>query len=233
MTGSAHRLGKAIAVGLAQAGFQIAIHYNGSSQAAQETQTELWRICPGHFVLKADLSDVNACRELVAAASRHHGRLDLLVHSASPWHEGPIEAVTPGEWDDVFAVGPRAGFFLAQAAFPHLRENRGAIVLISDVAATQAWPAHVPHAVAKAAVNALVRNLAASMGPWVRVNGVAPGIVLPPPDMPDTQVERLVARTPLATLVRVEDVVGAVTSLVSNRSITGQILAVDAGRGIV
>ena len=151
MTGSAHRLGKAIAVGLAEAGFQIAIHYNGSSQAAQETQTELLRICPGHFVLKADLSDVNAGRELVAAASRHHGRLDLLVHSASPWHEGPIEAVTPGEWDDVFAVGPRAGFFLAQAAFPHLRENRGAIVLISDVAATQAWPSHVPHAVAKAA----------------------------------------------------------------------------------
>ncbi len=101
------------------------------------------------------------------------------------------------------------------------------------MAATKAWPHHVPHASAKAAIDALVRNLAVALAPSVRVNGIAPGIVLPPDDLPAAAVERLVARTPLKRLVAVEDLVSAALFLAANRSITGQILAVDAGRSVV
>ncbi|HMM36440.1 MAG TPA: SDR family oxidoreductase, partial [Thermoanaerobaculia bacterium] len=114
-----------------------------------------------------------------------------------------------------------------------LAASGGAVLLVSDVAATKAWPRHLPHAVSKAAVDALVRNLAAALGPSVRVNGIAPGIVLPPEELPPDQVARLVARTPLGRAVSADDLVSAALSLASNRSITGQVLAVDAGRSIV
>jgi pteridine reductase len=91
----------------------------------------------------------------------------------------------------------------------------------------------VPHAVSKSAVDALVRNLAVALAPAVRVNGVAPGIVLPPGDLPEAEVARLVARTPLGRPVAVDDLVSAALALSSNRSITGQVLAVDAGRAVV
>ncbi|MBK9087995.1 MAG: SDR family oxidoreductase [Holophagales bacterium] len=101
------------------------------------------------------------------------------------------------------------------------------------MAATRAWPHHVPHASAKAAIDALVRNLAVALAPSVRVNGIAPGIVLPPDDLSASAVESLVARTPLRRLVSVGDLVSAALLLATNRSITGQVLAVDAGRSVV
>jgi pteridine reductase len=91
----------------------------------------------------------------------------------------------------------------------------------------------VPHAAAKAALEALVRKLAVAMAPEVRVNGLAPGIVLPPDDLSADDVERLVARTPLRRIVPVEDLVSMALMLVANRSVTGQVVAVDAGRSVV
>ena len=102
-----------------------------------------------------------------------------------------------------------------------------------DVAATKAWSDHVPHCAAKAAVEALVRNLAVALGPSIRVNGLAPGIVLPPEDLPAEVVRRLVSRTPLRRQVAVADLVSMAVDISSNRSMTGQVVAVDAGRSIV
>ncbi len=161
------------------------------------------------------------------------GRLDLLLHAASPWAEKPFLEMTAADWDAAQSVGPRALFLMAQAAAPALAEAEGAILVVSDVAAMKAWPRHVPHAVAKAAMNALVVNLAVALGPEIRVNAIAPGIVLPPENIPEDAVERLVARTPLKRRVAVEDVVSAAIALAENRSATGQILAIDAGRSVV
>jgi len=181
----------------------------------------------------AHLPEPGASRRLVSAVLERLGRLDLLVHSASPWLEKTVEEVSEDDWDAVASVGPRAAFFLSQAAAPALAEREGSILLVSDVAATKAWPRHVPHAAAKAAIDALVRNLAVAFAPSVRVNGIAPGIVLPPADLSAAAIGSLVARTPLMRLVAIEDVVSAALLLVANRSITGQILAVDAGRAAV
>jgi len=141
--------------------------------------------------------------------------------------------VTLADWEAVFRAGPRAAFFLAQAATPALARADGSILLISDVAATKAWPHHVPHAAAKAAIDALVRNLAVALGPAVRVNGLAPGVVLPPDDLAPATVERLVAGTPLKRKVGVSDLVSMAVVLAANRSMTGQVVAVDAGRSCV
>lgn len=230
VTGASRRLGRALAEGAARAGHDVAVHFR-SDPAAAAGVVDALRACGARAAaFRADLRGPDAPRRLVEAVLEEFGRLDLLVHSASPWIEGPLAEVAPADWDDVFAVGPRAAFFLAQAAAGTLAERSGCVLLVSDVAATQSWPRHVPHAVAKAAVDALVRNLAVALAPGVRVNGVAPGIVLPPEDLAPGELGRLVARTPLKRPVPVEDLVSAALFLAANRSVTGQVLAVDAGR---
>lgn len=233
VTGASRRLGRALAEGAARAGHDVAVHYRSDPAAAGEAVAALGALGARAEAFRADLREPGAARRLVEEVLSRFPRLDLLVHSASPWLEGPLEQVSEADWDDVFAVGPRAGFFLAQAAAPALARSEGSILLVSDVAASKAWPRHLPHAVSKAAVDALVRNLAVALAPAVRVNGVAPGIVLPPGDLPEAEVARLVARTPLRRPVDVDDLVSAALALSSNRSITGQVLAVDAGRAVV
>jgi len=233
VTGASRRLGRAFAEGLAGAGYDVAVHFRSDPAAAAETVAAAGALGADAEAFAADLRVPSAPRRLVEAVLGHFARLDILVHSASPWLERPVEAVTEDDWDSVYSVGPRAAFFLAQAAAPALAGSAGSILLVSDVAATRAWPHHVPHASAKAAVDALVRNLAVALAPSVRVNGIAPGIVLPPEDLPAAAIGRLVAKTPLERLVTVEDLVSAALLLATNRSITGQILAVDAGRSVV
>ena len=233
VTGASRRLGRAFAEGLAGAGYDVAVHFRSDPAAAAETVAAVGALGANAGTFAADLRVEGAPRRLVEAVLDHFGRLDLLVHSASPWLEKTVAAVSGDDWDAVYSVGPRAAFFLAQAAAPALAGSAGSILLVSDVAATKAWPHHVPHASAKAAVDALVRNLAVALAPSVRVNGIAPGIVLPPDDLPADTIGRLVAKTPLERLVAVEDLVSAALLLATNRSITGQVLAVDAGRSIV
>lgn len=233
VTGAGRRLGSELALAFARAGDAVAVHYRSARKGAEEAVGRARAAGVEAEAFAADLSLPDAPRRLVEAALLRFGRLDTLVHSASPWLEKPVAEVTAADWDDVFAVGPRAAFLLAQAAAPALEASSGAILLVSDVAATRAWPRHLPHAVAKAAVNALVVNLAAALAPGVRVNGLAPGIVLPPADLPAEEVERLVARTPLRRPVEVADLVAMAVALCRNRSTTGQVVAVDAGRSIV
>ena len=233
VTGASRRLGRAFAEGAARAGYDVAVHFRTDPAAAAGAVEAFAALGARAEPFPADLRESGAAGRLVEEVLRRFGRLDLLVHSASPWLDKPVEEVAEADWDDVFSVGPRAGFFLAQAAARALARTEGSVLLVSDVAAAKAWPRHVPHAVSKAAVEALVRNLAVALAPAVRVNGVAPGIVLPPDDLPAAEVERLVDRTPLRRAVPVEDLVSAALHLSANRSITGQVLAVDAGRAVV
>jgi pteridine reductase len=232
VTGASRRLGRVLALELAARGYRIAIHYRSDEALARETLAGVRARGSDGAVLRADLRSVEDLRRLVAEAARELGGLDALVHSASPWVEGPFATVREGDWDDVFAVGPRAAFFLAQAAAPLLRPAGGSILLVSDVAATRAWPDHIPHAAAKAAVEALVRNLAVALGPGVRVNGIAPGIVLPPDTMDEETVERLVARTPLRRRVDPDELAALAATLLESPSVTGHVLVVDAGRSV-
>jgi len=233
VTGAGRRLGRELALGLGQAGYRAAVHYRSDRAAAEETLALLSSAGAEGAVFRADLAEPGSAALLVDDVLERFGRLDALVHSASPWVEKPPAEISEADWDTTFAVAPKAAFFLVQAARAPLAAAEGAVLLVSDVAARKAWPLHLPHAVAKAAIDALVRNLAVALGPAIRVNGIAPGIVLPPSGMPPEEVERLVARTPLRRLVGVADVVGAALFLLGNRSITGQVLAVDAGRSVV
>lgn len=234
VTGGAKRLGLELAKALAKNGYSIALSYRSDPEEGR-LAVELLRREAGiqAEAFQADLATDDAPAAVVMAALSRFGRLDALVHAASPWIPKPFPSVTLADWEASFRAVPRAAFFLAQAAAPALSLSSGSILFVSDVAATQAWPSLIPHAAAKAALNALVRNLAVVLGPKVRVNAIAPGVVLPPAEVTPEAVAALVAKTPLARKVEVADLMSMAIALLENRSMTGQIVAVDAGRSIV
>ncbi len=174
-----------------------------------------------------DLSEVSQTRELVERAVAELGGLDLLVHAAGAGFEPkPVADVTEQNWDAAFGVTAKASFFLAQAAAPHLRESRGLIVFIEDVAAYQPWPSFAAHSAAKAAQAMLTRVLARALAPDVRVCGIVPG----PVAVEAGQEERRAAETLLGRVGRPEDVADAVVYLAGARYATGTSLVVDGGR---
>jgi pteridine reductase len=174
-----------------------------------------------------DLADPSAARALVERVAGELGGLDLLVHAASDGFEPrAVEDVRPEHWDAAFGATAKGGFFVAQAAAPHLRRSRGAIIMVEDVAAYQPWPSFAPHCAAKAAQAMLTRVLARALAPEVRVIGVAPGSVAVEPE----QRDRRAAETLLERVGEPEDVAEAVVFLAGAEFVTGTSLVVDGGR---
>ncbi|MGH2921682.1 MAG: SDR family oxidoreductase [Gaiellaceae bacterium] len=174
-----------------------------------------------------DLSRPNEAHALVERAVGELGGLDLLVHAAGKgFQPKPVEDVTEQDWDTAFGITAKAGFFLAQAAAPHLRATSGVLIQIEDVAAYQPWPSFAAHCAAKAAQAMLTRVLARALAPEVRVCGVAPGPVAVEPG----QEERRAAETVLGRVGSADDVAGAILYLAGANFVTGAMIVVDGGR---
>ena len=174
-----------------------------------------------------DLASAAAARQLVQRAAAELGGLDLLVHAASAgFAPRPVEEVSEADWDEAHGATAKGAFFVAQAAAPHLRESRGTLVMIEDVAAYQPWPLFAPHCAAKAAQAMLTRVLARALAPEVRVCGLAPGPVAVEPD----QVERRADETLLGRVGSPADVADGVAYLARASFVTGTTLVIDGGR---
>jgi pteridine reductase len=237
VTGAARRIGAAISRRLHAAGARIVVHCHRSRSEADELAAGLNAQREGSCaVVQGDLLDLEALPELVEDAVGAFGRLDGLVNNASSFYPTPFGAIGAGEWDDLIGSNLRAPLFLSQAAAPHLREAKGAIVNLVDIHADRPLKDFVVYSVAKTGLAGLTRALALEMGPHVRVNGVAPGAILWPDGdehFAPSERSRIVSQTPLARIGGPEDVAGAVKYLLFDAPfVTGQIVAVDGGRGI-
>ncbi|GAB3099909.1 pteridine reductase [Lysobacter terrae] len=233
VTGSARRLGAAIARALHAAGYDLALHCRHSRGDMDALAAELERARPGStFVQQAELADFDRLPELVAYTIGRFGRLDALVNNASSFTPTPIGSVTPAQWDALFASNARAPFFLAQAAAPHLAATRGAIVNLADIYGERPLREHTVYCMAKAALLMLTKSLALELGPAVRVNAVSPGAILWPEEgSNDAKQQALLARTPLARTGKPEEVAEAVRWLLQDAQYsTGQVLHLDGGR---
>ena len=231
VTGAGRRVGQAIAVGLARAGCDVAVHYHGSATGAGETVERIRAAGRRAELVQADLRDAAAARALADQAARALGGLDILVNSAGVMREQRVEDVTPEGWDETLDLNLRAYFFVAQGAIPHLRRTKGRIVNLADEAAFEVWPGYVPHCVSKAGVVMLTKGLARVLAPDITVNAVAPGAVLPPDAWDDKARQRLARTTPLQRLGSPDDVVQAVRYLLEGGDyVTGTTLVVDGGR---
>ncbi|GAB3379859.1 pteridine reductase [Lysobacter fragariae] len=236
VTGSARRIGAAIARTLHAAGYDIALHCRHSRAQADALAAELNAIrADSAFVQQADLAEFDRLPELVAHTIGRFGRLDALVNNASSFEATAFGTTTPQQWDDLFASNARAPFFLAQAAAPHLAATRGAIVNLADVYAERPLRGHAVYSMAKAALVMMTRALALELGPDVRVNALAPGAILWPEDgvgASDPAVQAaMLQRTPLARTGTPEEIAGAALWLLRDASYTtGQVLRLDGGR---
>ena len=174
-----------------------------------------------------DLSTADGARAVVEAAAARLGGLDLLVNAAGEgFRPQSVDEVREADWDAAFGATAKGSFFATQAAAPYLRESRGVVVMIEDVAAYQAWPSFAPHCAAKAAQAMLTRVLARALAPQVRVCGIAPGPVAVEPE----QAERRAAETLLGRVGSPSDIADAVVFLAGAEFVTGTTLVVDGGR---
>jgi pteridine reductase len=237
ITGAARRIGAVIARTLHAAGADVVLHCRRSRDAAEALAAELESVRKAStHVVQGDLLDVDGLAALVDASARAFGGLDGLVNNASSFHATAFGGIRAADWDELLGSNLRAPLFLAQAAAPHLRARRGAIVNVVDIHAERPLAGFPVYSIAKSGLAGLTRSLALEMGPEVRVNGVSPGAILWPDDtdsFPPGERERIVAQTPLGTIGRPEDVAGAVKYLLFDAPfVTGQVLAVDGGRSI-
>ncbi len=233
ITGAARRVGAVIARTLHAAGFDLALHYRQSADAARGLADELESQRAGStLLLPADLTDLNILPPMVDALLAHYGRLDALVNNASAFFPTPVGTATPQQWNELFAPNAQAPFFLSQAATPALRDAHGGIVNLIDIYAERPLAGHALYCMAKAALAAMTRSLALDLAPEVRVNGVAPGAVLWPADgKPCDDQQAMLARTPLQRAGTPQDVANTVLWLLRDAPfVTGQIIRVDGGR---
>ncbi|MCI4569398.1 pteridine reductase [Lysobacter sp. CFH 32150] len=233
VTGAARRIGAAIARRLHADGYDLALHYRGSAAAMQALADELNAARPNSVLtLQAELADFDRLPELIAHAVGRYGRLDALVNNASTFLPTTFGTTTPAQWDALFAANVRAPYFLAQAAAPHLRASRGAIVNLADIYAERPLREHAVYGMSKAALVHMTRALALELAPDVRVNAVAPGAILWPEDGKDEAAKAaMLARTPLGRIGTPEEIAEAVRWLLRDaRYTTGQVIRVDGGR---
>jgi pteridine reductase len=237
VTGGGRRVGAAICRRLHAAGASIALHYRSSAEEALALQDELNAQRPDSAaVFSADLLDLTVLPMLVGQVMARFGRMDGLINNASSFYPTPLAGVNDAQWHDLLGTNLRAPLFLAQAAADELRRRHGCIVNIVDIHAERPMHGHLLYSVAKAGLVALTRALAQEMAPNVRVNAVAPGVILWPEGgdwEDDEQRRKIVAHTLLKREGEPDDIARTVAFLVQDAPyITGQVIAVDGGRSI-
>lgn len=232
VTGGGRRVGRALAEALGASGATVAVHHNESRSGADEVVRALVAGGGQAQAFGAQLADPQAPAALVQRVVAEFGQLDVLVNSAAIMVRTPVGEVDVATWDRMFALNLRAPFLLSQAAAPHLRRTRGAIVNIADLAAFETWPGYIPHGLTKAGVVHMTKGLARVLAPEVRVNAIAPGTVLLPDDWSERDAERLNETTPLKRAGSPADVVAAMMFLLESDYITGETIVVDGGRHV-
>lgn len=235
ITGSAKRIGAAIARMLHAAGYDLVLHYRHSAEAMQALCAEMEQDrADSTLAVAADLADVSALPSVIEAAISRFGHLDALINNASAYYATPLQTTTEAQWDELFAVNARAPYFLCQAAAAHLRASGGAIVNITDYYADYPPADHLPYAASKAALVSITRGLARELAPRVRVNAIAPGAMAwPESGTSNAEKDAILARTPLARAGSVNDIATTVRWLLLDGGyVTGQVIRVDGGRSV-
>jgi pteridine reductase len=235
ITGGARRVGAEIARALHAAGAGVLIHYRSSESDAVALADELNRERPGSCAIhRADLLSPEAPENLVAAALAAFGRLDVLINNASTFYPTPVGKITLAQWDDLIGSNMRAPLFLAQAAAASLAKQRGLIINMIDIHGLRPLKGYPVYSAAKAGLAMLTRSLARELGPDIRVNGIAPGPVLWAEKDVDEELKReIIGKTALKRAGSPADIARTALFLAKDAPyITGQIIAVDGGRGI-
>lgn len=231
VTGAAKRIGRTLALALADAGADVAITYRESEAAARETVGDLEAAGVRAAAFHADVRDPAETRAAVESAAARFGRLDLLVNNAGRYETAVLQEISVEQWDAMFQTNTRGPFLVAQAAYPHLKAAHGRIINIGSLGGLHPWPTHAHYCTSKAALHMLTQTMSKAFAPEISVNCVAPGMIVN--GEVAEEYEEFARRTPMQRNGTAADVAAAVLFFATGpHFITGQILSVDGGLGL-
>ena len=240
VTGAATGVGRAVAIRLAEKGFDVAVNYSRSEAEAQETLALVQGAGVRGLLVKCDISDDAGVRNMAGEIEQTFGRMDVLINNAGTTffvEHKDLEGLTEEKWDRILAVNLKGTFFVTRACVPLLKKSsQASVVNVSSVAGVRGWGSSIAYCASKGGLNTMTKSLANALAPEIRVNAVCPG----PIDtrwlhnwMTDEQIEAAVADYPIPRAAQPEDVADTVCYLAIGTTLTtGQCLVVDGGRTI-
>lgn len=232
VTGAGKRLGRQIALALAQNGFDVVVNYHASAEGAASTVRAVRKAGQRAHAIRADISQRRDVEAMISESYATFGRIDLLVNNSAVFRRASLKTATDAVWDEALGINLKGAFLTSQAVSPHMiRQGGGCIINIASLGGLQAWKEHLPYSISKAGVIMLTKILARELAPTIRVNAIAPGtIILPGEESAD--LEHVPAtKIPLGRYGKASDITDLVIFLATRAPyITGQIIAVDGGR---
>ena len=233
VTGASKRLGKAIALKLGEMGYAIGLHYHTSDREAWELFREMQAEGIPVFCLKADLRHETEILKMFSDIKELPYPLEIMVNSASVFNKGDFSTMEVSEWDDTLDINLRAPWLCAREACKLFGNKKGVIINISDSGAGKVWAKFPAYILSKTALENLTRLLARTYAPNIRVNAIAPGLIEKSGEQPETEWQQLINRLPLERSGSLESITDAVSFLIHNDYVTGEILVVDGGYRLI
>ncbi len=233
ITGGAQRIGKSIAIALGQDGYHVCLHYYKSRKEAEETAKQIKLNGGSCTLMKSDLQNAAALESMMQKISEDFDGLDVLVNNASIFQESSLTETNTEDWDLIMKVNLRAPWLCAKLAKPLLASRNGCIINILDSGIEKVWPNFAVYQISKVGLAQLTKLLAKEFAPDIRVNGIAPGLILASSAEKSEQWDKLVNRLPLKKQGDPADVVDAVLFFIHQTYVTGEILFIDGGYQLV
>jgi NAD(P)-dependent dehydrogenase (short-subunit alcohol dehydrogenase family) len=231
VTGAAKRIGRVLALALAERGADVAITYLSSQAEAEETVHALAAYDVDALAIRCDLRNPEDIEQTVSAVINDLGRIDLLVNNAGIFESEALEDISVEQWDAMFTTNTRAPFLMAKAAHPHLCAAKGRILNIGSLGGLHPWATHAHYCTSKAALHMLSKTMAKAWAPEISVNCIAPGMIVQ--GEVDEAYEHFARKTPMQRNGTADDVAAAaIFFATAPHFITGQLLAVDGGLGL-
>jgi len=236
VTGAAKRIGRVLALHLAEAGAHVAITYRESNAEAEQTLRELAVVTEKTgaeaMAVRCDVRNPQSVNAAVAEVAEEFGGIDILVNNAGAYETAVLEELTVEQWDRMFETNTRGPFLVAQAAHSYLKSAHGRIINIGSLGGTHPWATHAHYCTSKAALHMLSQTMAKAWAPEISVNCVAPGMIVNG-ETAEPGYEHFAERTPMRRNGKAEDVAAAVLFFATGpHFITGQMLTVDGGLGL-
>jgi NAD(P)-dependent dehydrogenase (short-subunit alcohol dehydrogenase family) len=232
VTGAAKRIGRSIALELAQRGADVIVNYHNSRDEAEQVVAEIVEMGRRSIAVQADVSVRAEVQRMISQVEKDFGRLDILVNNAGMFRHVPFNEITDEQWNEILATNLTSQFMCAQTAAPLLKKSgRGRIINLASLGGLLAWPGYTHYCVSKAGVISLTRCMARALAPEITVNAIAPGTITFEGDAAELEAD-FIRRAPLGRTGKGSDIAEAAAFLAESDFITGQVLVVDGGRSI-